>query len=69
MIEQKVPVDEPSNNDLGAKPVHWACVNGHIAIVDILSQVKFGVINTEMSGRNYLIVILQYEWTEGSRFS
>ena len=40
MIENKVPIDEPSNNDLGAKPVHWACVNGHIAIVDILSQVN-----------------------------
>lgn len=41
MIENKVSVNEPSANELGARPIHWACVNGHIAIVDILAQVSF----------------------------
>ena len=40
MIENKVPVDEPSDNELQAHPIHWACVNGHIAAVDILTQVR-----------------------------
>lgn len=30
--------DVQSHNDLGPRPIHWACVNGHIAICDILLQ-------------------------------
>ncbi|KAK3778765.1 hypothetical protein RRG08_013036 [Elysia crispata] len=63
MIENKVPIDEPSNNDLGAKPVHWACVNGHIAIVDILSQAGVDLDTVDNKNCTPLIVAAQYGQT------
>ncbi|GFO09345.1 palmitoyltransferase [Plakobranchus ocellatus] len=63
MIENKVPVDEPSNNDLGAKPIHWACVNGHIAIVDILSQAGVDLDAVDNKNCSPLIVAAQYGHT------
>lgn len=33
-------MDIPANNQLAAQPIHWACVNGHVAVLEILLQVK-----------------------------
>ena len=33
-----VVADLQSKSELGPRPIHWACVNGHIAVVDILLQ-------------------------------
>ncbi len=37
-ILQYLFTDMQSKNELGPRPIHWACVNGHIAVVDILLQ-------------------------------
>ncbi|XP_059170532.1 uncharacterized protein LOC131952064 isoform X1 [Physella acuta] len=63
MIENKVPIDEPSSNDLGAKPIHWACVNGHIAIVDILTQAGVDLDSVDHKNCTPLIVAAQYGQT------
>ena len=33
----------PSKNQLGSLPIHWACVNGHVAVVDIMLQVSLTI--------------------------
>ena len=36
----QAPLDVPGKNQLGAQPIHWACVNGHVTVVDIMLQVS-----------------------------
>lgn len=57
------PIDEPSANDLGARPIHWACVNGHIAVVDILVQAGVSLDAADNKGCTPLIVACQYGQT------
>uniref|UniRef100_A0A2C9JLV4 Palmitoyltransferase n=1 Tax=Biomphalaria glabrata TaxID=6526 RepID=A0A2C9JLV4_BIOGL len=63
MIENKIPIDEPSSNELGARPIHWACVNGHIAIVDILTQAGVELDAVDNKNCTPLIVAAQYGQT------
>ncbi len=53
-------MDEPSENDMGQSPIHWACVNGHIAIVDILLQTGINIDVVDSKGCTPLIVACQY---------
>lgn len=62
-MEVKGPVDEPSENELGAHPIHWACVNGHIAVVDILVQSGVQLDVVDNKGCTPLIVASQYGQT------
>jgi len=51
-------LDTPAKNQLGAQPIHWACVNGHVAVVDILLQVKISSYNLSDSGKAVVIECL-----------
>ena len=60
ILELKVDVDEPSDNDLKQHPIHWACVNGHVGIVDILLTAGVNIDVTDAKGCTPLIVASQY---------
>lgn len=60
MIEVKGPVDDPSDNDLAQHPIHWACVNGHIGVVDILLQAGVSIDSLDGKGCTPLTVACQY---------
>jgi ankyrin repeat protein len=60
MIEVKGLIDDPSDNELGQRPIHWACVNGHVAAVDILCQAGVDLDVTDNKGCTPLIVACQY---------
>ncbi|PRD28398.1 UNVERIFIED_CONTAM: inversin [Trichonephila clavipes] len=36
MVDIGVSVNIPSSSHIGAYPIHWACVEGHVSIVDLL---------------------------------
>ena len=60
IIEMKGPIDEVSENELGQRPIHWACVNGHVAVVDILLQAGVNFDALDAKGYTPLIVACQY---------
>jgi ankyrin repeat protein len=41
-------------------PIHWACVNGHIAVVDVLLQRGVNIDVLDKKGCSPLIVACQY---------
>lgn len=53
----------PSEDDRKQKPIHWACVNGHIQIVDILLQAGVNIDEVDAKGCTPLIVSSQYGHT------
>ncbi|XP_076468216.1 uncharacterized protein LOC143299023 [Babylonia areolata] len=63
IIDHKIPVNEGSTDYLGAKPIHWASGQGHIAVVDVLMQAGVSVDTTDNKGFTPLIVACQYRQT------
>ena len=57
------PIDEASNSEPGAKPIHWASVQGHIAVVDTLIQAGVSINTADRNGCTPLIVACQYGHT------
>ena len=52
--------DESSDNELCQHPIHWACVNGHIGIIEILLQAGVNIDVVDGKGCTPLIVACQY---------
>ena len=52
--------DNQSKNELGPRPIHWACVNGHISVVDILLQsgVNIDTVDNKVTIIFYFITII-----------
>jgi len=40
LIEQGVPVNEPSDAEPQPRPIHWACTNGHISKIIVCFKSK-----------------------------
>lgn len=59
-IQCSAPLDKASNNELAPKPIHWACVNGHILTVDLLIQHGISINTTDARGCTPLIIATQY---------
>lgn len=59
-IQCNAPLDKASNNELAPKPIHWACVNGHILTVDLLVQHGVSINTTDSRGCTPLILATQY---------
>ena len=59
-MDLKVPIDEPSDNNLGQHPIHWACIKGHISLVDILLSAGVDIDVADMKGCTPLIVACQH---------
>ncbi|KAF6027765.1 hypothetical protein EB796_013929 [Bugula neritina] len=60
LIEQGVPVNEPSDAEPQPRPIHWACTNGHISVVDVLLQQGVSIDSVDSKGCTPLIVAAQY---------
>ena len=63
IIDHKGPINEHSKNELEQRPIHWACVHGHVPVVDLLLQNGVSIDETDRKGVTPLIVSCQYGMT------
>ena len=63
IIDHNGPINLPSNSEIAQRPLHWACVRGHVPIVDLLLQNGVSIDETDGKGVTPLTVACQYGMT------
>ena len=60
LLANGAPDNEHSDNSYGPKPIHWACVRGHITIINMLLERDIPIEECDHNGCTPLIIAAQY---------
>ena len=60
LLANGVPDNEHSDNSYGPMPIHWACVRGHITIINLLLERDISIEERDHNECTPLIIAAQF---------